>query len=172
MIEGLKQWITFNWTVSVRSKLDFYNLVFMNITTSVDTYGMVLCWPIFYGGRDMTKAQCDIKSKLRVLNYAKEIGNLLKACRYFWISRSLSCWCSVPLRVNDIFTLCHSKQHFLLRWSRMNLCLIPFPLGNDRYLSLFRSLGRVAFLNYTRCTRDPIHRWQIQNREVRIGEIP
>ena len=35
----------------------------------------------------MTKAQRDIKRKLRVLNYAKEIGNISKACRYFGISR-------------------------------------------------------------------------------------
>jgi transposase InsO family protein len=35
----------------------------------------------------MTKAQRDIKRKLRVLNYAKEIGNVSKACRYFGISR-------------------------------------------------------------------------------------
>ena len=39
------------------------------------------------GGRAMTKAQRDIKRKLRVLNYAKEIGNISKACRYFEISR-------------------------------------------------------------------------------------
>ena len=35
----------------------------------------------------MTKAQRDINRKLRVLNYAKEIGNISKACRYFGISR-------------------------------------------------------------------------------------
>ena len=35
----------------------------------------------------MTKAQRDIKRKLRVLNYAKQIGNISKACRYFGISR-------------------------------------------------------------------------------------
>ena len=35
----------------------------------------------------MTKAQRDIKRKLRVLNYAKGIGNISKACRYFGISR-------------------------------------------------------------------------------------
>ena len=35
----------------------------------------------------MTKAQRDIKRKLRVLNYAKDIGNVSKACRYFGISR-------------------------------------------------------------------------------------
>ena len=35
----------------------------------------------------MTKAQRDINLKLRVLNYAKEIGNISKACRYFGISR-------------------------------------------------------------------------------------
>ena len=35
----------------------------------------------------MTKAQRDIKRKLRVLNYAQEIGNVSKACRYFGISR-------------------------------------------------------------------------------------
>lgn len=35
----------------------------------------------------MTKAQRDIKRKLRILNYAKEIGNVSKACRYFGISR-------------------------------------------------------------------------------------
>lgn len=35
----------------------------------------------------MTKAQRDIKRKLRVLNYAEEIGNVSKACRYFGISR-------------------------------------------------------------------------------------
>jgi transposase InsO family protein len=35
----------------------------------------------------MTNAQRDIKRKLRVLNYAKDIGNISKACRYFGISR-------------------------------------------------------------------------------------
>lgn len=35
----------------------------------------------------MTKAQRDIKRKLGVLNYAKEIGNVSKACRYYGISR-------------------------------------------------------------------------------------
>jgi len=33
------------------------------------------------------KAQQDIARKLRVLNHAKEIGNIAKACRYFGISR-------------------------------------------------------------------------------------
>ncbi len=33
------------------------------------------------------KSQQDITRKLRVLNYAKEIGNIAKACRYFGISR-------------------------------------------------------------------------------------
>lgn len=35
----------------------------------------------------MTKAQRDIKRKLRVLNYAQAIGNVSKTCRYFGISR-------------------------------------------------------------------------------------
>jgi len=35
----------------------------------------------------MTKAQRDIRRKLRILTYAKEIGNISKACRYFGISR-------------------------------------------------------------------------------------
>ena len=35
----------------------------------------------------MTKAQRDIKRKLRILNYAKKIGNISKACRYYGISR-------------------------------------------------------------------------------------
>jgi hypothetical protein len=38
----------------------------------------------------MTKAQRDIKRKLGVLNYAKEIGNVSKACRYYGISEKLS----------------------------------------------------------------------------------
>ncbi|UZS00029.1 IS481 family transposase [Chondrinema litorale] len=33
------------------------------------------------------KAHSDIRRKLKVLNYAKEIGNITKACRYFGISR-------------------------------------------------------------------------------------
>lgn len=33
------------------------------------------------------KAQSDIRRKLRVLNYAKEINNVSKACRYYGISR-------------------------------------------------------------------------------------
>lgn len=33
------------------------------------------------------KAQSDIRRKLKVLNYAKEIGNITKACRYYGISR-------------------------------------------------------------------------------------
>lgn len=35
----------------------------------------------------MTQAQRDIRRKLRILNYAEEIGNVSKACRYFGISR-------------------------------------------------------------------------------------
>ena len=35
----------------------------------------------------MTKAQRDIKRKLGVLNYAKGIGNVSKAGRYYGISR-------------------------------------------------------------------------------------
>ena len=35
----------------------------------------------------MTKAQRDIKRKLRVLNYAKEIKNVSRTCRYFGVSR-------------------------------------------------------------------------------------
>lgn len=33
------------------------------------------------------RAQSDIRRKLRVLNYAKDIGNISKACRYYGISR-------------------------------------------------------------------------------------
>lgn len=33
------------------------------------------------------KAQQDISRKLRVLNHAKETGNVSKTCRYFGISR-------------------------------------------------------------------------------------
>jgi len=32
----------------------------------------------------------DIKRKLNVINYAKQIGNIKKACRYYGISRSIS----------------------------------------------------------------------------------
>ncbi len=35
----------------------------------------------------MTQAQRDIRKKLRVLNHAKETGNVSKTCRYFGISR-------------------------------------------------------------------------------------
>lgn len=35
----------------------------------------------------MTNAQRVIKTKLRFLNYAKEIGNVSKECRYFGVSR-------------------------------------------------------------------------------------
>ncbi len=35
----------------------------------------------------MTKAQRDIRRKLRILTYAAEIGNISKACRYYGISR-------------------------------------------------------------------------------------
>ena len=31
----------------------------------------------------------DIKRKLSVINYAKQIGNVKKACRYYGISRSI-----------------------------------------------------------------------------------
>lgn len=34
----------------------------------------------------MTQAQRDINRKFRVLNYVKETGNVLKACRCFGIS--------------------------------------------------------------------------------------
>ena len=35
----------------------------------------------------MTDAQRDIKRKMKVLEYAKECGNVAKTCRYFGISR-------------------------------------------------------------------------------------
>lgn len=35
----------------------------------------------------MTQTQRDIKRKLKVLEYANEIGNISKACRYIGISR-------------------------------------------------------------------------------------
>jgi IS30 family transposase len=35
----------------------------------------------------MTQAQRDIKRKLKVINHAKETGNITKTCRYFGISR-------------------------------------------------------------------------------------
>jgi transposase len=35
----------------------------------------------------MTKAQRDIRRKLRILAYAERISNVSKACRYFGISR-------------------------------------------------------------------------------------
>jgi transposase-like protein len=34
-----------------------------------------------------TKAQAEIRRKLKVLNHVKETGNVSKACRYFGISR-------------------------------------------------------------------------------------
>jgi transposase len=35
------------------------------------------------------KGKRDIKRKLNVINYARKIGNVKKACRYFGISRSI-----------------------------------------------------------------------------------
>ena len=37
----------------------------------------------------MTPAQRDISRKLRILNYAKQIGNVTAACRHFGISREI-----------------------------------------------------------------------------------
>jgi len=37
----------------------------------------------------MTQAQRDINRKLRILNYAKERGNIAKACRHFGTSREI-----------------------------------------------------------------------------------
>ena len=37
----------------------------------------------------MTQAERDINRKLKVLNYAKEKGNVAKTCRYFGISRAI-----------------------------------------------------------------------------------
>ncbi len=39
----------------------------------------------------MNQAQRDIKRKLRILNHAKEIGNIIKTCRYFGVSRAIFC---------------------------------------------------------------------------------
>lgn len=38
----------------------------------------------------MTKAQRDIRRKLRILNHAQQTGNVSKTCRYFGISRDAS----------------------------------------------------------------------------------
>jgi transposase-like protein len=35
----------------------------------------------------MTQSQRDIRRRLRVFEYAQEVGNISKACRYFGISR-------------------------------------------------------------------------------------
>src|SRR5688572_14242757 len=37
----------------------------------------------------MTQAQHDIARKLRILNYAKQLGNVSQTCRYFGISREI-----------------------------------------------------------------------------------
>jgi transposase len=37
----------------------------------------------------MSKAKRDIKRNLRVLNHAKQIGNIRKTCRYFVVSRAI-----------------------------------------------------------------------------------
>ena len=37
----------------------------------------------------MTPAQCDISRKLRIFNYAKQIGNVSAAWRHFGISREI-----------------------------------------------------------------------------------
>ena len=37
----------------------------------------------------MTPAQRDISHKLRIFNYAKQIGNVSAACRHFGISREV-----------------------------------------------------------------------------------
>jgi len=37
----------------------------------------------------MTPAQRDISRKLRIFNYAKQIGNVTAACRYFGVSREI-----------------------------------------------------------------------------------
>jgi transposase InsO family protein len=39
------------------------------------------------GGRGVTQAQRDIRRKLKVIEYADQLGNISKACRYFGISR-------------------------------------------------------------------------------------
>jgi hypothetical protein len=50
----------------------------------------LLTWAPSNRTRQMTKAQRDIRRKLRVLQYAADIGNIAKACRYFGISRETS----------------------------------------------------------------------------------
>lgn len=37
----------------------------------------------------MTQARRDISRKLRILNYAKAVGNISQACRHFGISRQI-----------------------------------------------------------------------------------
>jgi transposase-like protein len=37
----------------------------------------------------MTPAQRDISRKLRIFNYAKQIGNVTAACRHFGVSREI-----------------------------------------------------------------------------------
>ena len=56
----------------------------MLITTSVEK--CVIHSKLIWVSGAMRKAQSDIKRKLRVLKYAKEIGNVSKACQYFGIS--------------------------------------------------------------------------------------
>ena len=60
------------------------SLWYMKITTTVDSF----CQNEGISRRRscITKAQRDIRRKLRILTYAKEIGNISKACRYFGIS--------------------------------------------------------------------------------------
>lgn len=37
----------------------------------------------------MNQSQRDIKRKLKILNHAKEMGSVVKTCRYFRISRAV-----------------------------------------------------------------------------------
>ena len=76
-----------------------------------------------------------------------EDSRSLSVLLMFCPAQSERYFCSMPLNTAVFFNR-----------SRVNLFLTLFPLRKGYYLSLFRSLGHVVFLNYTRCTRDPIHR--------------
>jgi len=69
-----------------------------------------------------SKSKRDIKRKLAVLNYAKETGSVMKACRHFGISKTI-------LTKEKVECKCLCKLYLLLLILPSSLLLFSFGLS-------------------------------------------
>jgi hypothetical protein len=97
----------------------------------------------------MTPAQRDISRKLRIFNYAKQIGNVSAACRHFGISREIY----VSLREPGLTNL-SPCQSWLPKGHGHSECRQQLPTAWSDRLRNYKELAR------RRWPRDCIYRYR------------